>query len=123
MAISLSEKTALCYNSALEKNARDLVALDLRGLSDVADVFIIATANSRPHAQTIVTFIEKALRASGDKKYCIEGYETAKWTLIDAGDVIIHVFLQETRDYYGLERVWADATPFDLTTEGERQVV
>lgn len=113
MAVPLSEKVAICYNSALEKRARDLVVLDLRGLSDVADVFIIATVNSVTQAQTVVTTIEGALREAGDKDYHIEGYKTARWTLIDAGDVIVHVFLQEARDYYGLERVWADAIPFD----------
>lgn len=114
MNLALREKAALCYNSALAKKALDIVALDVRGLSDVTDVYIIASATSRRHAQTIVDAVEEALRSAGEKGYHVEGYETARWTLIDAGDVIVSVFQEEARDYYQLERLWGDAEPFEL---------
>lgn len=86
----------------------------MSGISDVADVFIIASGNSRQHTLAIIGAIEEALRDSGDRGYHIEGYENAKWVLLDAGDIVIHVFQPETREYYGLERLWADAEAFDF---------
>ncbi len=123
MNLSLMDKTSLCYNSAVSKKALDTVVLDLRGLSDVADVFIITSATSRTHAQTIVTAIEKSLRVLGIKYYHAEGYNLAKWILIDSGDVIVHVFQREAREFYGLERLWVDAAPYALDDAMEHQVV
>lgn len=116
MTEAIIRRASLCYNAASSKKAIDLIALDLRGLSDVADVFLIATGRSRTQVQTIVDAIEAALRATGDKKYHVEGYETGRWALIDAGDVVAHVFDEEARDYYGLQRLWADAKPFPVET-------
>lgn len=111
--MTLSEKTALCYNSALAKKALNVILLDLREVSSMTDVFMIAGATSRRHAQTIADAVEEALREAGEKNYHIEGYNTARWILIDAGDVIVHVFQEEAREFYQLERLWADATPFE----------
>jgi len=119
MSLGLKEKAALCYNSALAKKAVNVMALDVRGLTDMADVFIIASGTSRRHVQTIVDYIEDSLREFGEKNYHIEGYENARWTLIDAGDVIVHVFQEEARDYYRLEGLWADAPPFEVEAELE----
>lgn len=91
-----------------------MLALDVSGISDVADVFIIASGTSRQQAQAIIGSVEDALRKSGERSYHIEGYENAKWILLDAGDIIVHVFQPETREYYGLERLWADAEAFDF---------
>ncbi|MBI5814412.1 MAG: ribosome silencing factor [Nitrospinae bacterium] len=112
--MTLKEKASLCYNSALSKKALEVSVLDVRGLSDVADVFLIAGATSRQHAQTIVSAVEDALRDAGQKGYHVEGYQNARWALIDAGDVIVHVFTEETREYYGLDRLWGDAEPLKL---------
>lgn len=114
MGLTLKKKTALCYNRALSKKAIDIAVLDLRGISDVADVFLIAGAASRVHAQAITNAIEKALRDAGEKSYHVEGYQNAKWTLIDIGDVIVHIFLKEAREYYDMERLWTDATQFKV---------
>lgn len=83
----------------------------------MADVFIIASGNSRQQAQAIIGAVEEALRNSGEKSYHVEGYENAKWILLDAGDIVVHVFQPETREYYGLERLWADAVAFDFDVE------
>ncbi|VAX24950.1 Ribosomal silencing factor RsfA (former Iojap) [hydrothermal vent metagenome] len=114
MSLSLKEKTALCYNCALDKQALDITVLDLRGISDVADVFMIASSTSIRHAQAIVDEIEKGLREAGEKTYHIEGYHSPKWILIDEGDLVVHVFSKDAREYYGMERLWIDAIPFDM---------
>ncbi len=123
MNLSLSEKIELCCNAAMSKKADDVVALDLRGLSSEADAFIVAGANSNIQAQTIIDAVEEVLRASGEKKYHIEGYNSPKWTLIDSGDVIIHVFQREAREFYGLERVWGDAERFAIENSLEAPIV
>lgn len=114
MGVDLREKTALCYNSALSKKAIDPVALDVRGISSVADVFIIVSGSSSRHVQTIADAVEDTLRDAGEKSYHIEGYKSARWVLIDAGDVVIHIFQDEAREYYQLERLWADAASYDV---------
>jgi len=103
------EKASVCYNRALSKKAMDLVTFDLNAISDVTDVFIIASGTSTRHVQTIASAIEDALRTIGEKNYHIEGFDNAYWVLIDAGDVVIHVFSEEARKYYDLERHWIDA--------------
>jgi len=110
----LADKTRLCYNCALDKKALDLLALDVSGISDVADVFLIASGTSRQQVQAIIGAMEDALRKAGEISYHIEGYENAGWVLLDAGDIVVHVFQPETREHYGLERLWGDASAFDL---------
>lgn len=90
-----------------------MLALDVSAITDVADVFLIASGTNRTQAQAIISAVEEALRNAGEKSYHIEGYENAKWILLDAGDIVIHVFQPETREYYALERLWADASAFD----------
>lgn len=113
MTLLLAEKARLCHEAADGKKALDIVLLDLAGLSDVADIFMIASGTSSRHVQTIVNAIESALRENGEKDYHIEGYQTATWALIDTGDLVAHIFYEETRDYYALEKLWADAALFD----------
>lgn len=103
------EKAALCYNCAVSKKAIDVVTLDVHDISDITDVFLIASGSSKRQVQTIVDAVEEGLRAAGEKSYHIEGYDNAWWTLIDAGDVVIHVFIDEARKHYDLERLWDDA--------------
>jgi ribosome-associated protein len=110
----VADKARLCYNCALDKQAQDVLALDVSGISDVADVFLIASGANRAQVQAIIAAVEDALRKAGERSYHIEGYENAKWILLDAGDVIVHVFQPETREYYALERLWADAVALDL---------
>ena len=114
--IAVEEKFSLLYNSALDKKAIDPVAFDVRGLSSVADVFMMLTGASNRQIKAIVDAIEDTLREMGEKDYHIEGYDKAWWVLIDAGDIVIHVFAEEARAYYGVESLWADAKK--LTSSG-----
>jgi len=98
-------------DAALDRKALDLVALDVSELTSYADTFIIATATSDRHARAIADAIREAESASGSKPLGVEGYDEARWVLIDLGDVIVHVFLAEVREAYDLERLWNDAQP------------
>ena len=101
--------------AALDRKAVDLVALDVSGLTSYADTFIIATATSDRHARAIADAIREAEAVIGAKPLGVEGYDEARWVLIDLGDVIVHVFLAEVRDAYDLERLWSDAQPIALS--------
>jgi ribosome-associated protein len=97
--------------AALDRKALDLIALDVSGLTSYADTFIIATATSDRHARAIADAIREAETEIGAKPLGVEGYDEARWVLIDLGDVIVHVFLAEVREAYDLERLWSDAQP------------
>ncbi|MCB1163970.1 MAG: ribosome silencing factor [Candidatus Krumholzibacteriia bacterium] len=96
---------------ALEKKAEDLLVLDLRGLSPIADFFVLATGLSEAHVKSITDGVRDGLLESERKAkpWHMEGYDTLRWVLLDYVHVVVHVFRSETRDYYGLERFWGDA--------------
>jgi len=102
----------LMANAALEKKAEDIKILDLRGITDIADHFVIATGNGGLHVKAIADHIRDESSTS-EKPWHIEGYENLKWVLLDYVDVVIHIFERDTRDYYDIERLWADA---EITT-------
>lgn len=106
--MTIFDKLALCYNCAIDKKATDVVMFDVRGVSDITDTLLIASGASARQVSTIVNAIEEALRAAGEKQYHIEGRENAWWVLIDAGEVVAHIFQEEARRYYSLERHWGD---------------
>ncbi len=92
------------------KKGDDIVILDVGDIIGIADMFVVASAPNTRHVRTIVDAIEERLReADGAKPRASEGLGDATWVLLDYGDVIVHVFLEETRQFYGLERLWADA--------------
>ena len=98
-----------------EKKAEDILALDLRQVSDAADCFIICSAPSDPHVKGIVTALVDSLRAAGHRPWHVEGMEQRRWVLIDLVDIVVHVFLPQAREYYGLERLWGDAGTMALS--------
>lgn len=98
---------------AIENKASDVIVLDLRGLTTEFDFFVIATGASRRQVHTIVEEIDAKLSKAGDKRMAINGYESSKWVVQDYGDVLVHVFDKDTRDYYRLEENWADAKRVD----------
>jgi ribosome-associated protein len=85
------------------------VALDVSALTSIADVFVIATGTSDRHARAIADAVVEEASRRGRQVLGVEGYEDARWLLIDLGDVIVHVFLPEVREAYDLERLWSDA--------------
>ena len=100
--------------AALERNARLPTILDLRGLSDVTDFFVIATGDSDTHARAISENILDRTREDGFRPVGVEGLNAGRWVLMDYVGLIVHVFLGEVREFYQLERLWGDAPIFEL---------
>lgn len=100
--------------AALSKKARDLVALDLRGLEGVADYFFICSGESDVQVKAIAEAVEDRLRERGARPWHVEGLEGRRWVLLDYVELVVHVFHQRTREYYLLERLWGDARKVDL---------
>lgn len=92
-----------------EKKGVDLVLLDVSELLWITDAFVIASGNSRPHVQSLAEDIESQLKSEDRRPLRVEGKPEGKWILLDYGEVVVHVFQPETRDFYGLERLWGDA--------------
>lgn len=111
---------------AFEKKAEDVVILDIRGISDAADFFVICTGGSNTHVRAISDHISMSLKAEGDPVHHQEGYESLEWVLLDFIDVVVHVMQQRKRSYYDLERLWGDAprleveAPAESSSESER---
>ena len=100
--------------AALERNARYPTVLDLRGLSDVTSFFMIATGDSDTHSRAISENILDRMREAGYRPIGVEGMNQARWVLIDFVELIVHIFLDEVREFYQLERLWGDARIFKL---------
>ncbi|MFX3616024.1 MAG: ribosome silencing factor [Sporolactobacillus sp.] len=100
--------------AADDKKAQDIVMLKMRGISIMADYFIICHGNSEKQVQAIATAIKKAAGEKDVNVYRLEGYDQARWVLIDLGDVVVHVFHKDERDYYQLEKLWGDAPLYTL---------
>ncbi len=98
------------------KNARDIKVLRTADLTVVADYFVICTASTTSHIKTLTDEIEKNLEALGETVLRKEGYRAGGWVLLDYGCVIVHVFLEETREFYNLERLWSDAEAVNLSS-------
>jgi ribosome-associated protein len=99
---------------ALEKKAGDLVVLDVQRVSSVTDYFLICSGQSRTHLRTITDAIRSELKGEGVQPRHAEGVAESGWVLLDYGDVLMHVFLEDTRAYYALERLWGDAPALPL---------
>jgi ribosome-associated protein len=99
----------LAAHAALDKRAVDLVVLDLQGMSSLADFFLVCTGRSTAQMDTIAEAIAIALRAEGIRVRHREGTAESGWLLLDYGDVVAHIFGEEARAFYGLERLWGDA--------------
>jgi ribosome-associated protein len=108
--------------AAYDRKAQDLVALDARGVASFADTFILATGNSDRHVRSITEAIEEAITALGEKPLGIEGYQEARWVLMDLSDVIVHIFQPDVRAYYDLERLWSEARVLELEGTAAQQV-
>lgn len=94
-----------------DDKAIDVIAVDLRGKSSVTDAMIIASGRSNRHVASIADHLLRAFKDAGEGRVRVEGLQQADWVLIDAGDIIVHVFRPEVRAFYNLEKMWtADAS-------------
>ncbi len=104
------------YLSAVaEKKAENIVLLDVRGLTSIADVFILCCGNSSRQVAALGDHIIKILKKQGIKPLSTEGLGEGRWILLDYGNVIIHVFYESVRAFYDIEGLWSDAVRIDIS--------
>lgn len=94
---------------AYEKKARDIIGLNLEGKSPVTDYFVVCSGSNKPQIQAICDNIDEKMAELGVNPLRIEGYKEAEWVLMDYGVLIVHIFDDESREYFNLERLWGDA--------------
>ena len=103
-------RSRIAARAADAKKAHDIVILDVGEIMGIVESFVIASAPNSRLVRAIVDEVERELyERTGDKPRAVEGLRDASWVLLDYGDLVVHVFLAETREFYGLERLWADA--------------
>ncbi len=98
-----------CVELAKEKKAGDIIALSLGGLTIIADYFLIMTAANSRQAKAVADYLDEETKKLDNKALRIEGHSEGRWILMDYGSVIVHIFLEEEREYYNLEKLWEDA--------------
>lgn len=103
------EMKQLIAEAASDKKASDILFIDMKNVSLVADYFIICSGNSVPQVKAIADNIEEKLHEAGHEMIHREGYREGRWILLDYGTCVAHVFLTEEREFYHLERLWGDA--------------
>jgi len=108
------ELLRIAVTAADDKRAEDIMALNMKGISLIADYFIICHGNSDKQVQAIAREMKEKAQEHGYGVKRIEGFDEARWVLIDMGDVVAHVFHRDERLYYNLERLWGDAPHEDI---------
>ena len=111
-----AREVALEVTKALdEKKGIDIKVLRIEKISSLADYFVICTGTVNTHVKTLCDFVEFAMEEAGEQPLGREGHRGNTWELLDYGSVVVHVFTEEARKFYDLERLWADAEVVDLT--------
>lgn len=104
--LDLTKKIATILDG---KKAQDLAVLSVKGISPIADYFIIATGTSSTHINALADYVEKGMREEGVTLRHKEGKLQGGWLLLDFRDIVVHIFSDDLRKYYSLERIWSDA--------------
>ena len=105
-----TERALMAARAADDKKGEDIVVLDVAEIMGIVDAFVITHASNTRLVRTIVEEVKKQLlEQAGVKPRSVEGLDDLTWVLLDYGDLVVHVFLEETREFYGLERLWSDA--------------
>lgn len=110
------ELMELAVRALDNKKAKDIRVLETRDITVLAEYFIICTAGSTTQVKTLADEVSKVLGENGEPTLRTEGYRGGGWVLVDFGAVIVHIFLKDIREFYGLERLWRDAREVDITT-------
>jgi ribosome-associated protein len=113
------EAALAAARAAAAKQAEDVVILDVHGLIVITDFFVICSGGTERQVKTVVEEVERSLRDLGRKPLRREGETEARWVLLDYVDIVVHVFADEEREYYDLERLWRDAPRIELEERGQ----
>jgi ribosome-associated protein len=109
MNTELLERLRLAAAALDEKKAFHVLALDVASRSSIAEAFVICSVGSTRQAQAVANEVGRRVSRQGGKVRAVEGYQQGGWILMDFGDFILHIFVEERREYYALERLWGDA--------------
>lgn len=118
---TVRELVRVAVRAAEEKKAKDVKAIDIRGLSAVTDYMVIATGSSDTNVRAIAEGVREKLLEKGEKAFSVEGLQEGSWVLLDYVDFVVHVFHYEKRLYFGLEELWADARPVPVAASAARK--
>lgn len=113
--ITQNEKIETIVKALDSKRAEDIQAIKIGDLTIVADYFIIANGTSNTQTKALAEEVEYKLGQVGIKPIRTEGYQGATWVVLDYGDIVVHVFYKETREFYNLERLWSDGENVDIS--------
>ena len=113
--LSAKEIMELAVKALDDLKAQKISVLKTEDVTVLADYFVICTAGSTTQVKSLTDEVEKRLADAGEQSLRREGYRSGGWVLVDFGCVVVHIFLEEMRDFYGLERLWSDAQPVDVT--------
>ncbi len=112
--MTANEKLKTIVRSLDEHLARNIVVIDVSAISSVTDYFVFATGNSTTQVKALCDYVERDLQKADITAARVEGYASARWILLDYTDVVLHIFGQEAREFYDLERLWKDGNIVDI---------
>jgi ribosome-associated protein len=109
MSLHEDEKIKRIVEILQDKKGLDITLLDLRKLTDTSDYFLLSTGTSEQHVRSLASELREKLAEIGEKPWHVEGADSGRWILLDYVHFVVHIFRQEARDFYSLERLWGDA--------------
>ena len=115
----MADLLQVVYKALDDKHAEDIVILNMKNISLLADYFIICHGNSDRQIQAIAREVKEKAEENGFDVRRVEGYDSARWILIDLGDMVVHIFNKEERQFYNLERLWGDAPQIEVPSASE----
>ncbi|MDR2183061.1 MAG: ribosome silencing factor [Clostridiales bacterium] len=108
-SVDIMDAVKAAYNAASDKMGDDIIVLDIRGISVLTEFFVIASANNSNQLKAMADHIQEKLHVLGVRMRHAEGVQSARWILLDFGDIVVQLFRKEEREYYRLEKLWGDA--------------
>jgi len=115
-AARVAEQARRAASLCVSNKAQEVVLLDLHGVTDMTDFFVVATGTSDTHVRSVAQKVVDGMEAAGLKAYHVEGAESGRWVLVDYVDFVVHVFHPSMRSYYQIERLWGDAPAVAITS-------
>ena len=112
--LTSKEMIALAVRALDAKKGKDIKVLYTADQTTLADYFVICTGTSNTQVKALSDAVEDAMTKAGEEPHNVEGHRGGQWTLLDYSAIVVHVFTEEAREFYALERLWSDATPVDL---------
>lgn len=112
--MTIEEQVKAAYQALEEKKAEDIRIIDIRGISTIADYFIVASGSNQSQLQAMEDSVGQKMRESGMAQPKVEGNRNSTWILMDYGDFIVHIFSEEDRLFYDLERIWTDGREVEI---------